>query len=59
MAIVRLKRVIQDLENNTSLEIGDLDKVATTANYAGTSYAATDTTSGTSGTSGSSGTSGA
>lgn len=49
MAILRIKKLIEDLENNTSLVLGDLDKIATTAGNAGT--AAKATTAGRSGTS--------
>ena len=35
MAILRIKKLIEDLENNTSLVLGDLDKVATIATSAG------------------------
>lgn len=41
MAIVKLKKVLEDLENNTSLVVGTITKTATSAGYAGTSYKAT------------------
>ncbi len=41
MAILRIKQLIEDLENNTSLVVGDMDKVATTAGNSGTASKAT------------------
>lgn len=40
MAIVKIKKMIEDLENNTSQVLNSVTKVATTAGYAGTSYVA-------------------
>lgn len=37
MAILKIKKLIEDIENNTSLVLGTVTKVATTAGNAGTS----------------------
>lgn len=58
MAIKAVKKMIEDLENNTSLVLGDITKEVSTAAYAGTAgFATTAATAGAT-TSGSSGTSG-
>lgn len=36
MAIKQVKKLIEDLENNTSQVVATLNKVATTARYSGT-----------------------
>lgn len=47
MAIVKVKKLIEDLKNNTSTVLSELTKVASTAANAGTSsYAATAATAG-------------
>lgn len=38
MAIKAVKKMIEDLENNTSYVVGDVTKAASTAAYAGTAY---------------------
>jgi hypothetical protein len=49
MAILKFKKLVEDLENNTSQVLSSVSKVATTASYAGTGYFATS--AGNSGTS--------
>ncbi len=46
MAIKKLKDMVADLENNTSVVVGTVTKVATTASYAGTAAVAAAGTSG-------------
>jgi hypothetical protein len=41
MAILKIKRLIEDLENNTTQVLASVTKPASTASYAGTSYLAT------------------
>lgn len=41
MAIKAIKKMIEDLENNTDTIIGSVTKAASTASYAGTAYKAT------------------
>ena len=41
MALLKMKKLIEDLENNSSLILSSVEKVATTAGNAGTAYLAT------------------
>lgn len=41
MAILKIKKLIEDIENNTSLVLGTVTKVASTAANAGTAAVAT------------------
>jgi len=51
MAILRIKKLIEDLENNTTLVLGNVNKVAQTAGIAATATLAVfATSSGNSGT---------
>jgi len=58
MAIVKIKKLIEDLESGSTQVLSSIGMVATTANYAGTARYANSAGSGTSGTSGTSGSSG-